>query len=92
MATIDGIFAFGCKVLSDEYSNPSLITLTLLVLPTDLDFAIKFASTAVVLEDPTKFGNFLYPDPPETILILLIGPSAVNEVVEYSIVEHSDEV
>ena len=33
----------------------------------------------------------MYPDPPEIILILLIGPSAVKEFVEYSKVEHSDE-
>ena len=51
--TIAGIFAFGCRVLSDEYSNPSLIILTLLVLPTEFDCASKLAPDAVVLEDPT---------------------------------------
>ena len=50
---IAGIFAFGCKVLSEEYSNPSLIILTFFVLPIDLEDAIKLASFAVVFEEPT---------------------------------------
>ena len=87
--TKTGTFAFGCSVLSEEYSNPWFIILTLFAFPTEPDLAIKYASFAVVFEDPTKFGNFLYPDPPETMLILLIGPSTFNDSVVYSKEEHS---
>ena len=56
-----------------------------------VDFANIFASDAIVLEEPTKAGSFLYPLPPEIILTLLIGPFAVNESVVYFRVEHSEE-
>jgi hypothetical protein len=39
--------------------------------------------------DPMNVGSFLYPDPPETILILLIEPFADSEVVVYSSLSHS---
>jgi hypothetical protein len=34
------IDAVGCKVLSEEYSNPSLIILTSFALPIDVDFGV----------------------------------------------------
>ena len=39
----------------------------------------------------SKSGTFLYPLPPEIILISFIGPCALTDVVVYSTVEHSEE-
>jgi hypothetical protein len=38
------MYAVGCKVLSEEYSNPSLIILISLALPIVVDFEIMYAS------------------------------------------------
>ena len=88
LTVINGdICAFGCNVLSDEYSNPSLRILTSLTCPIVVDVGIIFgtinASVAIVEPAPTKIGTSLYPLPPEIILILSINPFAVLDVVEY---------
>ena len=75
------ISAFGCKVLSDEYSNPSLIILTFFALPIVFDFATIAASTPLVEVIDEKSGNCLYPLPPEIISILSIGPCTLVELV-----------
>ena len=71
----------GLNVLSEEYSNPSLITFTLLTLPIISDSATISAPSPSEEEDPTKFGSFLYPYPPESILTLSTPPFSVKEVV-----------
>ena len=50
--------ALGFKVLSDEYSNPSLIILIWFVFPIDFDLAITCPPLPSVEEVPTKLGNF----------------------------------
>ena len=40
IVTSGDIDADGCKVLSEEYSNPSLMILTSFALPIDFDFGI----------------------------------------------------
>ena len=81
--------ASGCKVLSEEYSNPSLIILVLLIIPISLEFkeTNKFSPFAEVILEIE--GNFLYPEPPDNKCILFAGPDAVNEVVVYSKLSHS---
>ena len=75
--------AFGCKVLSEEYSKPSLIILTFPLFPIVSDSATIEASVPLTEFVELKSGTFLYPLPPETILILLMGPCALTEVVVY---------
>ena len=76
--------------MSEEYSKPSLIILTFSILPIVLDCGIIKASLAPIVEDdPTYFGNDLYPDPGENIFILSIGPLVNNDFVEYFKVSHS---
>ena len=76
--------------MSEEYSKPSLIILTFSTSPIELDCGIIKASLDPIVEDPpTYFGNDLYPDPDENISILLIGPLANNEFVEYFKVSQS---
>ena len=82
------MYAVGCKVLSEEYSNPSLIILISLALPIVVDFEIMYASWPSLEFDPIKIGDFLYSDPPETILILLIPPFADVELVKYFKTSH----
>ena len=52
------IYANGFKVLSDEYSKPSLIILTCKGLPIALDFGKMVRLTPSVEEVPTRVGNF----------------------------------
>ena len=69
--TIKGeINAFGFKVLSDEYSNPSLIILTWFALPIDFEEGITYAPVPEVLSIPLKLGNLLYPVPLKLISAL----------------------
>ena len=49
----------GFNVLSVEYSNESLTTLTFLILPMVSDSKLIIASDAMLDEDPTSVGNFL---------------------------------
>jgi len=51
--------AVGCKVLSEEYSNPSLIILTSFALPIVDDFAIIYASLPSKEFNDTNTGSFL---------------------------------
>lgn len=83
------MYAVGCNVLSEEYSNPSLIILISLALPIVVDFEIIYASRPSLEFDPIKIGDFLYSDPPETMLILLIPPFADVELVKYFKTSHS---
>ena len=48
------------------------------------------AFSAIVEEDPTNDGNFLYPFPEDIIFKELIPPFAFLDVVEYSNISHSD--
>ena len=52
------MYAVGCKVLSEEYSNPSLIILISLALPIVVDFEIMYASWPSLEFDPIKIEDF----------------------------------
>ena len=86
------ILAFGCKVLSEEYSNFSLITLDSLSKPISLEpkETDKFLPFVVFTDESA--GNFLYWDPPDIRLTLFTGPDADVEVVVYSKLSHSKDV
>ena len=87
------IYAFGFRVLSDEYSNPSLIILTWFALPTDFEAGIIYAPDPVAkVPIPIKLGNLLYPNPLKSIPTLWTPPVAVRDVVLYSKVLASDDV
>ena len=83
------MYAMGCKVLSEEYSKPSLIIRSSLILPIFFDFGTIYASFPFFVFSPSNIGSFLYPDPPETMLILWIGPFAEIEFVLYLKISHS---
>ena len=51
---------------------------------------VTTAFSAIVEEDPTNDGNFLYPFPEDIIFKELIPPFAFLDVVEYSSISHSD--
>ena len=76
--------ASGLKVLSDEYSNPGSIILTLSILLIFLDCGKILALSPWVEAILTKVGSFLYPNPPNVIWNLSTPPLAVVEFVEYS--------
>ena len=81
--------ASGCNVLSEEYSNPSFITLVSIMFPisSELRETNRFSPFAEVTFD--KEGSFLYSDPPDKSFILFAGPDADREVVVYSNLSHS---
>ena len=83
------MYAIGFKVLSEEYSNPSLIILTSFGFPSVVDFGTMYAPVPFSEFEPVKIGNFLYPVPPEIISILSIAPCADFELVDYSKTLHS---
>ena len=86
------IKTFGFKVLSEEYSNFSLIDLVSLTKPILLDFKETDKFLPFIVLTFESEGNFLYWDPPDISLTLFTGPDADIEVVVYSKLSHSEEV
>ena len=53
------MYANGCNVLSEEYSNPSFVILNSFIFPIVFDFGMRYASLPLTELDPLKNGNFL---------------------------------
>ena len=58
--------ASGIKVLSVEYSKVLFKILICLIFPIESDNKSRVASEAMVDDDPTNLGSFLYDVPPDT--------------------------
>lgn len=83
------IAAFGLKVLSEEYSKSLLKILNSFGFPILVESKTIDALFPSAEFDPLRDGGLVYPDPPEIILILSIGPFAEVDVVVYFRVLHS---
>ena len=81
--TLGGTNASGLRVLSEEYSKPGSIILTLPILLIFLDTGKISAFIPCVDPILTKCGNWLYPNPPKFNLRLSTPPISVGEVVVY---------
>ena len=81
--TLGGTNASGLRVLSEEYSKPGSIILTLPILLIFLDIGRISALIPCVDAILTNCGNWLYPNPPKFILRLSTPPISVGEVVVY---------